>query len=196
MESAPVPNSRWNLNKDAFDLLLAQLDADRHEAGKKYEVLRRKLIKFFEWRGCSFPEDLADETFNRVAKSLDTGEQIRHFAAYCVGTARNVFLESLRTRQREEALQARPQSLPPSVEEQDLRHGCLECCLQELSQDDLKLIVEYYQEDSQTRINARRDLAARLDIPLNALRIRTHRIRVRLEACVDQCMRGSREEMK
>ena len=189
MESAPFPRSKWNLTQDAFNLLLAQLDADRHEAGKKYEVLRRKLIKFFEWRGCSFPEDLADETFNRVAKSLQSGEQIHHFAAYCAGTARHVFLESLRTRQREEALQDMPQSLPPSVEEQDLRRGCLECCLQELSQEDLKLIVEYYQEDKQARINARRNLAARLEIPLNALRIRTYRIRVRLERCVDQCMR-------
>jgi DNA-directed RNA polymerase specialized sigma24 family protein len=190
VESAPFPRNKWSLTKNAFELLLAQLDADRHEAGKKYEVLRRKLIKFFEWRGCSLPEDLADETFNRVAKKLEAGEQIHHFAAYCAGTARHVFLESLRIRQREEALQARPESLPPSVEEYDLRRGCLECCLQELSQEDLKLIVEYYQEDKQARINARRNLAARLDIPLNALRIRTHRIRVRLEACVDQRMKG------
>jgi RNA polymerase sigma factor (sigma-70 family) len=189
VESAPVPKSRWNLTQDAFDLLLVQLDADRHEAGKKYELLRRKLIKFFEWRGCSFPEDLTDETFNRVARNLDTGEQIHHFAAYCAGTARHVFLESLRTRQREEALRAMPQSLPTSIEEQDMRRGCLECCLQELSPEDLKLIVEYYQEDKQARINARRNLAARLDIPLNALRIRTYRIRVRLEGCVDQCMK-------
>jgi DNA-directed RNA polymerase specialized sigma24 family protein len=189
VESAPFPRSKWNLTQNAFDLLLAQLDADRHEAGNKYEALRRKLIKFFEWRGCSFPEDLADETINRVARNLETGEQIHHFVAYCVGTARHVFLESLRNHQREEALQATPQSLPPSVEEQDLRRGCLECCLRELSQEDLNLIVEYYQEDKQARINARRNLAARLDIPLNALRIRTYRIRVRLEGCVDQCMR-------
>lgn len=197
MESAPIPRSKWNLTQDAFDLLLAQLDTDRHEAGKKYEVLRRKLIKIFEWRGCSLPEDLADETFNRVAKSLDKGEQIHNFAAYCAGTARHIFLESLRARQREEALQSTPQSLPVSAEEPDLRRGCLEGCLRELSQEDLHLIVEYYQEDKQARINARRNLAARLDIPLNALRIRTHRIRVRLEACVDQCMKGfkGRDEM-
>jgi DNA-directed RNA polymerase specialized sigma24 family protein len=153
-------------------------------------------MKFFEWRGCSFPEDLADETINRVARNLETGEQIHHFAAYCAGTARHVFLESLRIRQREEAVQAMPESLPISVEEPDPRRGCLECCLRELSQEDLKLIVEYYQEDKRARINARRDLAARLDIPLNALRIRTYRIRVRLEGCVDQCMRRLQGETK
>lgn len=190
MESAPFPGSKWNLTQDAFDLLLAQLDVNRHEAGKKYEILRRKLIKFFEWRGCSFPEDLADETFNRVAKSLDKGEEIHNFTAYCAGTARHIFLESLRTRRREAVLQDIPQNLPASTEEPDLRRGCLERCMQELSQEDLNLIVEYYQEDKQARINARRNLAARLDIPLNALRIRTYRIRVRLEACVDQCVKG------
>jgi RNA polymerase sigma factor (sigma-70 family) len=198
VESAPFPGSKWNLTQDAFDLLLAQLDTDRHEAGKKYEILRRKLIKFFEWRGCSFPEDLTDETFNRVAKSLDTGEQIYHFAAYCAGTARHIFLESLRTRQREAGLQDMPQSLPASAEEPDLRRGCLECCLQELSQEDLNLILQYYQEDKQARIKARRNLAARLDIPVNALRIRAYRIRVRLESCVEQCMKGLKggDEMK
>lgn len=189
MESAPVPKSRWNLTQEAFDLLLAQLDADRHEAGKKYEALRRKLIKFFEWRGCSFPEDLTDETFNRVARNLDTGEQIHHFAAYCAGTARHVFLESLRTRQREEALQATPQSLPTSAEDPDLRLRCLECCLRELSQEDFRLIVQYYEDDKQARIKARKNLAAQLEIPLNVLRIRTHRLRVRLEGCVNQCVK-------
>jgi DNA-directed RNA polymerase specialized sigma24 family protein len=190
VESSPLPKSRWNLTQDAFNLLLAQLDTDRHEAGNKYEALRRKLMKFFEWRGCSFSDDLADETINRVARNLETGEQIHHFAAYCVGTARHVFLESLRTRQREEALQAMPPSLPTSAEEPDLRHGCLERCLRELSQEDFKLIVQYYQEDKQARIKARRNLAAQLEIPLNALRIRTHRIRARLEGCVDQCMKN------
>jgi DNA-directed RNA polymerase specialized sigma24 family protein len=189
VESAPVPKGKWNLTQDAFDLLLAQLDADRHEAGNKYEVLRRKLMKFFEWRGCSCPDDLADETMNRVARNLEAGEQIHNFVAYCVGTARHVFLESLRTRQRERELQDMQQSLPTSAEDPDLRLGCLECCLRELSQEDFKLIVQYYEDNKQARIKARRNLAAQLEIPLNALRIRTHRIRVRLEDCVAKCVR-------
>jgi DNA-directed RNA polymerase specialized sigma24 family protein len=189
VESAPVPKGKWNLTQDAFDLLLAQLDADRHEAGNKYEVLRRKLMKFFEWRGCSCPDDLADETMNRVARNLEAGEQIHNFVAYCVGTARHVFLESLRTRQRERDLQDMQQSLPTLAEDPDLRLGCLECCLRELSQEDFKLIVQYYEDNKQARIKARRNLAAQLEIPLNALRIRTHRIRVRLEDCVAKCVR-------
>ena len=188
MEPPPLPKNRWTLTQGAFDLLLAQLDTDRQQAGTKYEALRRKLVKFFQWRGCSFPEDLADDTINRVARNLEAGENIRHLAAYCVGIARHVFLESLRTRRQEEVLQAETHSSPTSPDE-DPRRECFERCLKELSSENFQLIVQYYQEDEQARIEARRNLAARLGIPPNALRIRAHRIRVRLQGCVEDCMR-------
>jgi DNA-directed RNA polymerase specialized sigma24 family protein len=188
VESAPFPKGNWNLTQEAFDLLLAQLDGDRERAGIKYEALRRKLVKFFEWRGCAFTEELADDTINRIARNLEGGEQIRNFTAYCVGIARNVFLENLRTRKREEAFQSMPNPSVARADELDRRRECLERCLRALPASDLHLIVEYYQHDNRTRIAQRRDLAARLGIPLNALRIRTHRIRVQLEGCVEQCM--------
>jgi len=188
VEPPPLPKNRWTLTQGAFDLLLAQLDTDRQQAGMKYEALRSKLVKFFQWRGCGFPEDLADDTINRVARNLEAGENIRHLAAYCAGIAHHVFLESLRTRRREEALHAvtYPSPTPP---DEDLRLECLERCLRELSAKNLQLIVQYYQEDEQARIEARRNLAARLGIPPNALRIRAHRIRVRLQGCVEDCVR-------
>jgi DNA-directed RNA polymerase specialized sigma24 family protein len=181
------------LTQGAFDLLLAQLDTDRQQAGTKYEALRRKLVKFFQWRGCSFPEDLADETINRVARNLESGENIRHLAAYCVGIARHVFLESLRTRRHEEALHdvTYPSPCPP---DEDPRQDCLERCLRELSPENFQLIVQYYQENDQARIEARRNLALRLGIPPNALRIRAHRIRLRLQGCVEECVRRLQSE--
>jgi len=193
VEPPPLPKNRWTLTQGAFDLLLSQLDADRREAGTKYEALRRKLMKFFQWRGCSFPEDLADDTINRVARNLEAGENIRHLAAYCAGIARHVFLESLRTRRQEEVLHAvtYPSPTPP---DEDPRRECLERCLPELSAENFQLIVQYYQEDEKARIEARRNLAARLGIPPNALRIRAHRIRVRLQGCVEDCMRRLQRE--
>jgi len=188
VESAPFPNSKINLTQDAFDLLLAQLDTDREQAGTKYEVLRRKLVKFFEWRRSAFTEELADDTINRIARNLEAGEQIRNFTAYCLGIARNVFLESLRTRKREEALQSLPHASAAPPDEMDRRRECLQRCMRELSPENFHLIVQYYREDKQARIELRRDLAVRLGIPLNALRIRTHRIRTQLEHCVENCM--------
>ncbi len=195
MEPATSQKRRRALTQDAFDLLLGQLDADRQQAGTKYELLRRRLVKFFAWRGCSFPEDLTDETINRIARNLEAGEKVRDFAAYCAGVARRVFLESLRSRQREqEVIQGVSHYSATSFHEPDLREPCLERCLEKLPPDSSELIVEYYQEERQARIEARRDLAARLGIPLNALRIRAHRIRVRLESCVEQCVKRLSEE--
>jgi DNA-directed RNA polymerase specialized sigma24 family protein len=178
------------LTQEGFDQLLAQLDNDRQQAGTKYEALRRRLVKLFEWRGCSFPEDLADDTINRVARNLEAGEKVRDLAAYCAGVARLVFLESLRTRQQEqEVLRAVPGSSGIPTDESDQRAECLERCLRELPQESSNLIVQYYHEDKHARIEARQDLATRLGIPLNALRIRAHRIRARLEGCVEECVR-------
>ena len=48
--------------------------------------------------------------------------------------------------------------------------------------------VGYYQEERRAKIELRQELADSLQIPLNALRIRAHRIRARLEQCITQCM--------
>jgi DNA-directed RNA polymerase specialized sigma24 family protein len=188
VEPSPLPKNKWILTQGAFDLLLAHLDSDRQDAGTKYEALRRKLVKFFQWRGCSFPEDLADETINRVARNLETGESIQHFAAYCVGIARHVFLESARSRQHEQTLQyaTYPSPTPP---DEDPRQECLESCLRHLSRENFHLILQYYQEGEKSRIEARQELAGRLGIPPNALRIRAHRIRLQLQGCVKECVR-------
>ena len=74
----------------AFAKLLDCLDADREQAGEKYEDLRRTLLRFFEWRGAPFPEEHADETFNRVACRLDEGVEIKNLGGYCYQVARLV----------------------------------------------------------------------------------------------------------
>ena len=82
---------------------------------------------------------------------------------------------------------------PPSPSDEDPRQECLERCLRGLSPDNLQLIAQYYQEGEGTRIAARRNLSARLGIPPNALRIRAHRIRVRLQGCVEDCMKRQKK---
>jgi hypothetical protein len=52
-------------------LFLACLDPDPARTGEKYEALREALVKFLDWRGALFPEELVDETFNRVARKLE-----------------------------------------------------------------------------------------------------------------------------
>ena len=91
------PVKERELTPEAFTKLLAKLAADPETAGGEYEELRRRLIKFFEWRGAFFSEDLADETLNRLARKIDEGEEIeKNVFALSLGVARFVFLETLK----------------------------------------------------------------------------------------------------
>ena len=63
------------LSEDSFNRFLSLLDTDRERAGAEYEILHRKLVRFFEWRECYNGEELADETVNRVARKLAEGHE-------------------------------------------------------------------------------------------------------------------------
>ena len=65
---------------------------------------------------------------------------------------------------------------------------CLEQCLDELSSDSRKLVLEYYQHEKHAKIHHRRRLADELGIAANALRIRAHRMRRALRECVHNCL--------
>ena len=99
----PGRKKEWVLTREAFDKLLTCLDPDRERAGIRYEIVRLKLVKFFEWRGCESPEDQADETINRVARRIDEGEVINNLESYFLGVARLLLLESEKRRAKERA---------------------------------------------------------------------------------------------
>src|SRR5215813_2559377 len=85
------------VTQQAFDGLLICLDSDRQRAAEKYEILRCKLVKFFEWRACAvLAVDLADGTIDRVARRIEEGEQVQNVSNYAYGVARMVYLENLR----------------------------------------------------------------------------------------------------
>jgi len=175
----------WVLTQESFTALLAWLDSDRDAAGKKYEDIRRRLIKIFACRGCSESEDMADESINRVIIRLKdivetfTGDP----ALYFYGVANKVHQEYLRRR---------PIPVPPVVidESEDLEreHACLEKCIESLTPDNRQLVIQYYQEEKRAKIEHRKQLADQLGIALNALRIRAHRIRTTLQQCVQTCL--------
>ena len=192
MDSPVSVKKKWVLTQEALDSLLASLDADREQAGRKYEQIRLKLVKYFEWRRVAFPDGEADETINRVARKIHEGAIIHNLNAYFYGVARLVFAESLKELKREqEALrQTSPGALAVEDEAPDSAdwQACFERCLQHLPEESRSLIIEYYQDEKSRKIERRKALAERLSIPLNALRIRAHRIRAGLEACVRACL--------
>jgi DNA-directed RNA polymerase specialized sigma24 family protein len=179
----------WTLTQGAFDRLLHALHADRTIAAERYEHLRTALVKFFEWRGGRAPEEYADEVLDRVSRKLHDGEAIVDVRRYCYGVARKLLLERSREEAREpleaDSLVA---AVPEESDHDDVRFDCLERCLNRLSNAERHLIVEYHRERGLSKIRARKSLAAALNLAQGTLRIQAHRIRLKLERCVTECV--------
>lgn len=190
-----MTKQQWKLSDSAFTAFLVCLDADPTRAGEQYETIRLALIKFFDWRRAHFPEELADETLNRVMRKIAEGETLREIPTYCLGVARFVWRESLRSpdqhRVEIEDLTNHPAPAQTFLTEPDEQQSCFEHCLAELPLESRQLILRYYQDERRQKINQRLALAERLGIPLNALRSRAQRIRDRLEKCLADCLKKS-----
>lgn len=191
---AKVTHADWSLTQIALDKLLASFSADRDAAARLYEKTHLKLVRYFEWRACSDPEDRADKTLNRVARRIDEGQPVDNLIGYIYGVARMVYMESLKEHERDplplDTVDDMSWKVPDSDDDERERSlRCLDQCLDELSPESRALIVEYYTEEKQAKIEIRKRMAARLGIPLNALRIRAYRIRTELEDCVRECLR-------
>ena len=189
------------MTPETFESLLRFLDPDRDQAAVKYEAIRRRLVRLFEWRGCGAPEDLTDETMDRVARRLLEGVDVRSadpYGYFC-GVAHLVSKEVGRRVARERAALEREewQPMPPADEEdeEDGRLSCLRHCLEQLPADQRLLVLRYHQEDD--HIRSRQMLSHELGVPMNALRIRVHRVRRKLEECVAKCLRtGSSQDVR
>lgn len=183
------------LTAQAFIKLLERLGEDEEQAAQKYEDLRRTLIRYFEWRGAPFPEEHTDETFNRLARKLNSGVEIRDIGDYSYEVARLVSLETLKARhnRNEQFDEVEHETVAPNtsdeiVEKED-RLTCLDDCLNALQSESRDLIMEYYVDEARGRIDRRKDLAARLGLRRDALANRAQRLRDKLEQCVTRCLR-------
>jgi len=181
-------NKDWELSQEAFDALLDWLDSDHEQAALKYEKIRHSLIKIFTGRGCVSPEDLADETINRVTSKLKeirkdfTGDRERYF----FGVAKMVHMEHLRRKL--------PQALPPPGNDPnriEVEYNCLERCIERLTEENRELLLRYHGADGSAETDHRRALAQQMGIAPNALRIRVYRIRLSLKECVEKCVERS-----
>ena len=181
--------------RGGLEKLLELLDPDPAKAAAEYEALRKRLGRLFEWRGARDPETLVDETISRVARRLEDGVEVRAsdpYRYFC-GVAHMVFKETLRERRRQRKLDD-PANWPQEhflpEEPEDPRLELLRECLEDLGGEQRELILEYHRGEGRERIENRRAIARRLGIPLNALRIRVHRIRTKLEEAARERIRS------
>ena len=99
----------WIATPQAFERLLAWLDEGSDSGGQAYLQMRRRLVLYFQRKRCLVPDDLADETLNRVTRRLEEEGSITDSppglpeclggvppARYCYIVAKFVLLEHLR----------------------------------------------------------------------------------------------------
>jgi DNA-directed RNA polymerase specialized sigma24 family protein len=182
--------SETKVNKEVthekFVNFLEWLSPDGDSAGEEYERLRFRLCTFFSRRHCRFPDELADETINRVILKI-TEENIANRLAYCYGVAKNVYHESLRKERNhlniDEVTVAAKAPAEPSFSSE-----CLDKCLGELSPESRNLILDYFSEVKLAKIELHRRISERLEMTQTALRMSVMRIKRKLKVCVQECM--------
>jgi len=194
------------LEQDKADLTLASserlfawLGPDREQAEARYAILRRKLVLYFSRHRVSDPENLADETFFRAIKYLQSKTVDTTPEPFLLGVARNILLEEYRRPAHSSGIQVEDlaslvapneQSRIAEEELRTKRAECMQKCLSVLLPQQRELILKYYSLRLQpSKFNKEvEELASHLGINMQALYVRIHRIKQQLSACLDECV--------
>lgn len=182
-ELAPDDLAPDGLTRDAWERFLCALGPEASLAASRYEQLRHRLIALYRWRGVPCPEDLADEAFDRVARRLARGSIAEAEVGACLyAAARRIAGQASRRRRREEPVD--PTAVPevPAMSDADDPLARLCECLDELPRTERQTLLDYEAGPRTERVRRRKALAAQLGIPINALRVRVHRLRARVVA--------------
>jgi DNA-directed RNA polymerase specialized sigma24 family protein len=173
------------LKQEEFDRLLEWLAPDPGMAGLIYEKIRWRLVAILASRGCTCPEELADETIDRVARRVIQIQDsyVGDKAIYFLGVMNNVHHEYL----KRPVLPRLPEP-DDDGEAKERTHLCLEKCLDKLAPNPRRMIEQYYAADKRAKIDLRKRIAAELGIGISVLRLRALRIRDKLQTCIEQCL--------
>lgn len=174
-----------DLTPERFDRFLAWLCSDREKAGEEYERLRFRLTTFFSARRARFPEELADETINRVILKISE-ETIENKLGYIYGVAKNIFLESLR--KEKDHLNIDDVSITAPVAAAGFSDDCLNRCLSQLPKDNRRFILDYFSESKAAKVALHKEMSGTMGSSIEAVRMRVVRIKRKLKVCIEECM--------
>lgn len=185
-------------NQQNFDKLLAWLDEDRESAGQKYNSIHLRLTRIFHARGALIGEELADETIKRVTEKIDflTKNYVGEPTVYFYGVAKKVFLEFTRkpvAKELPNQLVNQEEAIEDNLEKLD-RH--LNKCLNKLTSEQSRFILEYYKCDGKEKIKHRKQMAQELGISMHALRVRAFRVRKLLQTQFFQYLEKPNADLK
>lgn len=185
-----------DLQQEALKSLLALLDPDPDNAGKKYVALFQTLTSYFIRSGSDCDaEHLADLTMNTVARK-SSEMIIENVRAYALGVAKKVALRRLDERSKlveaEFAIDRRldfPNMFEHGVErmferayEREQAAQKLDYAFKKLSNEDRYLIEKYYAESESLgeRIARRHRMSRELGLTRPSLILRIHLIKQKL----------------
>ncbi len=177
---------KTEITQESFARFLEWLSPDSERAGEEYERLRFRLCRFFSLRHCNFADELADETINRVILRC-SAEEIQNKLAYCLGVAKNVYRESLRKMRNHLDIDEVDVAvnIPPQP---SFSNDCLDKCLEKLPSDSRTLLLDYFSETRQKKIELHQRISENLKTTQTALRMRVMRSKQKLKTCVEECM--------
>jgi DNA-directed RNA polymerase specialized sigma24 family protein len=168
----------------AFDLLLQALEPEALSPHESFQRFRSRLVRFFAWKHCEDPENLADETISRLVKNIQLGREISddHPYRYVFAIASNVFYEYLRGKKKSgiETDIDELAELPAPEETED----CWTLCLAQLSPDRREFLEKYYLDSID-----REQFAREKGLTINALRLTVFRYKAALKRCVENCIK-------
>jgi DNA-directed RNA polymerase specialized sigma24 family protein len=198
LDDPSPPKEKWVLTQAAFDALLSWLDPDHERAGQKYEEIRHTLTRRFQQLGCAEPEELTNETFDRVARKLPEIVEMYQGdpAPYFFSVASYVRKEHLRRPsfaplpEREMAVANLPRK-PQVFNDDELMDVCLRRCMEHLNERSREIISKYYRGERQVKIRLRKELAEQLGVKLPNLRLQAQRVRADLKKCILKCVERS-----
>lgn len=138
-------------------------------------------------KGVRDPPAATDVTIERAARKIFAGTPVPDVEKYCMGIARNIAHERLRHERREAAafikfIEEREDSTDEQVEG---INQILKPCFELLAPEDQELLVNYCVVlQGRARAEHRRELAARMNTTVLALRMQVTRLRKELRDCV------------
>ena len=163
------------------------MSPDPEKSGEEYLRLRFRLTTFFANRNCRFGDDLADETINRVCQKIGQVE-VENKLAFVYGFAKNVFFESLRKEKDHLDIDQLNIAANQAEEFDDPVADCLDKCLKKLSVTDRILVLDYFSEEKQAKIDLHKQIAESLKMTQTALRMKIMRLKQKLRICVNECL--------
>jgi RNA polymerase sigma factor (sigma-70 family) len=178
-----------------FEAVLAWLNPDRDRAAETRVLLHGRLVRYFLRNHCTDPEELADQTFDRVGKLRLEGKSVpaQNHESYLNRVAFYV-IQEYRRKNRLVTQLPDDESEPPDdrvnldeideARKKERLHFCLDECLERLQPESRVMLLEYYSEDKTLKIDTRDRMAKRLGVASGVLRNRIWKLRNNLRECI------------